>query len=176
MGADLYITSRYQALQDRYQADCEAAVTRRNRARTSGEHERAQAEVNRLFSAMHPEGAYHRDAYNSFSLVAQLGLSWWRDVAPRLEDDDSLPLVDVQWLLDEVCSRRLSCQVEPTEEQAMAAEVIAELGGSRSTSTKVETLESYSAEDVQWFVSRKAALIQFLETALELGEKPVCSL
>jgi hypothetical protein len=108
--------------------------------------------------------------------LAQLGLSWWRDVAQRLEADDSLTLADVQWLLGEVRSRRLTCQPEPTEEQAMAAEVIAELGGNHSTSTKTETLQSYSADDVEWFVSRKAALITFLETAIALGEKPVCSL
>jgi len=132
--------------------------------------------VSRVFELLHPPSAYFRDAYSRFSVLAQLGLSWWRDVAPRLEEDDSLPIEDVNWLLDEVRSRRLTCQPEPTEEQAMAAEVIAELGGQRQMSTRAETLQSYSAEDVAWFVARKAALIQFLETALELGEKPVCSL
>lgn len=176
MGADLYIQSNYNRLQQQYQGDFELAVAKRDRAKTASEHDKAQREVSRLYDLMHSPECYFRDPYNRWCLLAQLGLSWWRDVAPRLEQDDSLPLDDVRWLLDEVRSRRLTCQPEPTEEQAMAAEVIAELGGSRSTSTKAETLHSYSADDVEWFVARKAALITFLESALERGEKPVCSL
>jgi len=176
MGADLYIQSRYNRLQQRHQRSFELAVARRNEAKTSSEHDRAQREVSRLYDAMHSPECYHRDPYNKWGLLAQLGLSWWRDVAPRLEEDDSLPLEQVRWLLDEVASRRLTCQPEPTEEQAMAAEVIAELGGSRSTSTKAETLESFTSQDIEWFLTRKLALIRFLKTALELGEKPVCSL
>lgn len=176
MGADLYIQSNYDRLQQQHQRDFELAVAKRDKARTAAEHHRAQREVSRLYDAMHSPDAYIRDGYNKWCVLAQLGLSWWRDVAHRLEEDDSLPLEDVKWLLDEVRNRRLTCHPEPTEEQAMAAEVIAELGGNRSTSTKGETLESFTAQDVEWFLSRKLALIQFLETALELGEMPVCSL
>lgn len=176
MGADLYIQSNYARLQRQYQGEFELAVATRDRAKTATEHDRAQGEVSRLYDAMHSPDAYFRDGYNKWCVLAQLSLSWWRDVAPRLEEDDSLPLDDVRWLLDEVRTRRLTCQPEPTEEQAMAAEVIAELGGQGHTRTKAETIQSYSAEDVEWFLSRKAALMTFLETALELGEKPVCSL
>lgn len=176
MGADLYIRNNYDRLQRQHQREFELAVAKRDKAKTSSEHDRAQREVSRLYDAMHSPDAYFRDGYNKWNLLAQLDLSWWRDIAPRLEADDSLPLVEVRWLLDEVRTRRLTCQPGPTEEQSMAAEVVAELGGSRSTSTKAETLQSYSALDVEWFVARKALLITFLETALELGEKPVCSL
>lgn len=176
MGADLYLRSNYDRLQNQHQHHFEAAVTKRDNAKTSCEHDKAQREVSRLYEAMHSKEAYFRDGYNKWCLLAQLSLSWWRDVAPRLEEDDSLPLDDVRWLLDEVRSRRLTCQPEPTEEQNMAAEVIAQVSGQRQTSTQAETLQTYSAEDVEWFVARKAAFITFLETALELGEKPVCSL
>lgn len=176
MGADLYIQSNYDRLQQQHQRDFELAVAKRDKAKTSSEHDRAQREVSRLYDAMHSPDAYFRDGYNKWNVLAQLDLSWWRDVAPRLEEDDALPLDQVRWLLHEVRTRRLTCQPEPNEEQAMAAEVIAELGGSRSTSTKAETLLSFSSEDVEWFLARKLALIHFLETALALGEKPVCSL
>ncbi|MBX3109955.1 MAG: hypothetical protein KF743_12290 [Fimbriimonadaceae bacterium] len=176
MGADLYLRSNYDRLQQQHQRGFELAVAKRDKAKTSSEHDQAQREVSRLFDLTHSPECYHRDPYNKWGLLAQLGLSWWRDVAPRLEEDDSLPLDDVSWLLGEVRSRRLTCQPEPTEEQSMAAEVMAQVSGQKHTSTRAETLQTYSAEDVQWFVSRKAALIRFLETALELGEKPVCSL
>lgn len=176
MGADLYLRSTYDRLQRQHQCAFELAVSKRDTAKTSSEHDQAQREVSRLYDLMHAPDAYFRDPYNKWCMLAQLRLSWWQDVAPKLEDDDSLPLEHARWLLDEVRSRRLTCQPEPTEEQAMAAEVIAELGGNHSTSTKTETLQSYSADDVEWFVSRKAALITFLETAVALGEKPVCSL
>ena len=176
MGADLYLQSTYDRLQQQHQREFELAVAKRDKAKTAAEHDRAQREVSRLYDLMHSGDAYYRDSYNKWCMLAQLQLSWWRDVAPRLEEDDSLPLDDVRWLLEEVRSRRLTCQPEPNDEQAMAAEVVAELGGSRSTSTKAETIQSYSSEDIEWFVLRKAALMTFLETALELGEKPVCSL
>lgn len=176
MGADLYIRSNYDRLQQTHQRDFELAVTRRDKAKTASENDRAQREVSRLYEAMHSNDAYFRDGYNKWCLLAQLDLSWWQDVAPKLEEDDSLPLDGVRWLLGEVRSRRLTCQGQPTEEQAMAAEVIAQVSGQRLTTTKAETLESFSGEDVEWFVARKLALIQFLETALVLDEKPVCSL
>lgn len=176
MGADLYIRSSYDRLQQQHQRDFELAVARRDKAKTSTEHDRAQREVSRLYGAMHSPDAYFRDGYNKWCVLAQLDLSWWQDVAPKLEEDDSLPLIEVTWLLDEVRSRRLTCQGQPTEEQVIAAEVIAQVSGQRQRSTQAETLQTYSAEDVEWFVARKAALIAFLETALELGEKPVCSL
>ncbi len=176
MGADLYIQSNYDRLQRQHQHEFELAVAKRDKAKTASEHDRAQREVSRLYDAMHSPECYFRDPYNKWCMLAQLRLSWWQDVAPKLEEDDSLPLDDVRWLLDEVRSRRLTCQPHPTEEQALAAEVIAELGGGRSTSTKAETLTEFDADSVEWLVGRKVALIRFLETALELGEKPVCSL
>lgn len=176
MGADLYIRSNYDRLQQLHQRQFELAVAKRDKAKTALQHDQAQREVNELYAAMHPDCAYHRDGYNRFSLLAQLGLSWWLDVAVRLEVDDTLGLDSVKWLRDQVRTRRITCQVEPTEEQAIAAEIVGELEGSHSTIRSAETLTAYSADDIEWFVGRKQALITFLQTALDLGEPPVCSL
>ena len=173
MGADLYILPNYNALQARLQPQFEAAVKRRDAAKSTSARKEAQSEVERLFDEAHPPTAYFRDAYNSHCLLAQLGLSWWHDVAPRLTEDDHLPLKDVQSLLHEVMNRRLSCQSKATYEQQVASEVMAKVAGGDAT---VLVKETYTAEDVQWFVSRKQALITFLKTALDLGTPPVCSL
>ncbi len=173
MGADLYIESNFNALQGRLKPEFEAAVKRRDAAKsTKGRHE-AQREVEQLFDEAHPPTAYFRDSYNSSSLLAQLGLSWWKDVAPRLTESGALRLADVRRLLDVVRHRRLSCQSNATYEQQVAAEVISKVAGGSAT---VVVKDAFTADDVEWFVWRKQALITFLVTALELGEEPVCSL
>jgi len=173
MGADVFLESNYNTLQARLQPEFEAAVKRRDSVRSTKARDEAQAEIVRIFDAMHPPTAYFRDAYNSHCLLAQLGLSWWHDIAPRLTEDDHLPLSDVRWLLDEVRDRRLSCQTSPTYEQQVTREVMAKVAGGR---VQVDQRITYSAEDVEWFVSRKQALITFLQTCLALSEAPVASL
>jgi hypothetical protein len=172
MGADLYIESNYNALQARLQPLFEAAVKRRDAAKSTKAREEAQEEIARIYDAMHPPTAFFRDPYNrSNCLLAQLGLSWWHDVAPRLTEQDHL--VEVQWLLDEVRNRRLTCQANPTYEQRVTLEVMSQVAGG---SAQVDQRGNYTADDVQFFVRRKQALITFLQTALDLGEPPVCSL
>ena len=173
MGADLYNLPGYNMLQVRFQPQFEAAVKRRDVAKSTKAREEAQSEVERLFDEAHPPTAYFRDAYNSHCLLAQLGLSWWHDVAPRLTEDDHLPLSDVQWLLLEVRNRHLTCQTSPTYEQQVTSEVMAKVAGGDAP---VLVKDAYTAEDVQFFVHRKQALITFLQTALDLGTPPVCSL
>lgn len=175
MGADLYIESNYNSLQSQHGHEFQDAVNRRDKAKTLKARNQAQTDVERLFDATHVPSAYFRDAYNSSCLLAQLGLSWWNDVAPRLTEDDHLPLAEVAWLLGQVRERRLSCQTAATEEQQAAADVIAKVSG-KSATPQVTLKATYSAEDVEWFVTRKATFIMFLQTAIELGEEPVCSL
>lgn len=173
MGADVFLESNYNMLQGRLQPDFEAAVMRRDSARSTKARDEAQGEIARIFDAMHPPTAYFRDAYNSHCLLAQLGLSWWKDIAPRLTEDDHLPMRDVEWLLEEVRNRRLTCQSKATYEQQVTSEVMAKVAGG---SVQVDQRAAYTSDDVEWFVSRKASLITFLQTALELREWPVCSL
>ena len=173
MGADLYNLPGYNMLQARFQPQFEASVKRRDAAKSTKAREEAQSEVERLFDEAHPPTAYFRDAYNSHCLLAQLGLSWWHDVAPRLTEDDHLPLRDVEWLLEEVRNRRLSCQSKATYEQQVTSEVMAKVAGGSPLAIVKET---FSASDVEWFVGRKQALITLLVTAVELGQPPVCSL
>lgn len=172
MGADLYIESTYNALQARLQPQFEAAVRRRDAAKSTKARDEAQAEVARIFDAMHPPTAFFRDAYSSNCLLAQLSLSWW-DIALNLTEDGHLPLSEVKRLLSEVRNRRISCQTSPTYEQQVTLEVMTQLAGG---SVQIDQKVAYTADDVEWFVFRKQALITFLQTALDLGEPPVCSL
>lgn len=175
MGADVYLRSEYDRLQKLHQGDFELAVAKRDKAKTPAEQNEAQREVERIHAMMHEKG-YFRDPYNKFSLFGQLQLSWWRDLAPRLLPDDSLPLESVRFLLEEVRSRRLTCQVHPTEEQAIASEILAALTESDSVSTRPEVIETYSASDLEWFLQQKRRLIRLLQDCIDRNEKPICSL
>ena len=173
MGCDIFLETAFVKLSNELQPEFQQALKRRDAAKTLKQRNAAQAEVERIFDAMHPPTAYFRDPYSGSCLLAQLSLSWWRDVAPRLTTDDHLPLGDVQWLLDEVRNRRLTCQTLPTYEQQVTLEVMAQVAGG---GVQVDQRVTYSAEDVEWFVSRKQALITFLQTCLALSEAPVASL
>jgi hypothetical protein len=124
---------------------------------------------------MHPASAYFRDSYNGYSLLAQLGLSWWRDVLPKLDEHDQLPLSDVRWLLEEVRSRLLFCESSMSSEQEVAVQLVAGFSGSNGNSG-IPDQHEFSAEDVEYFIGRKMALFLFLQTSLDKGEEPVCSL
>ena len=176
MGADLFLRSEFDRLQQEHQSDFEFAVAKRDRARTPGEHDRAQGEVSRIHDLMHPPSAYFRDPYNKWSLLAQLGLSWWNDISPLLDLEDRLPLEKVEWLRREVLIRRLHGQGRPTFEQIVASEAIAEVCGDRSGGAKPDVIASYTANDLEWFVTKKAALLVFLGEALRVAEPPVFSL
>jgi hypothetical protein len=45
-----------------------------------------QSQVTRWWNKMYPEKYYFRDSYNDSSIMWQLGLSWWKDVIPKLKD------------------------------------------------------------------------------------------
>lgn len=173
MGADLYIESNYNALQARLQPQFEAAVRHRDAAKSTMGREEAQREVEQLFDEAHPPTAYFRDSYG-ISLLATLDLSWWRDLAPKLTEDDHLPLDGVRWLLGEVRRRRINPPSSLTYEQAVTAEIVERLGA--DAASQVAVRDNFTADDVEWLVSRKQALIVFLETCVELSEAPVCSL
>lgn len=169
----MYLEKSFTKLNNELQPQFQRALKRRDAAKTLKQRNAAQAEVDRIFDAMHPPTAYFRDPYNSHCLLAKLGLSYWRDIAPKLTEDGHLLISDVQRLLFEVHNRRLTCQTSPTYEQQVTLEVMTHVAGGSPLAIVKET---FSASDVEWFVGRKQALITFLKTCLELSEAPVCSL
>jgi hypothetical protein len=175
MGADLYIESTYSSLQAQYQSKFEAAIKLRNSAKSEKQKLNAQHQIEKLYDVMHPASAYFRDSYNSYSLLAQLGLSWWRDVLPKLDDNDRLPLKDVKWLQDEVRTRLLFYESSISSEQEVAVQLVAGFSGSNGNSG-IPDHHEFSAEDVEFFIGRKMALLHLLTTSLDKMEPPFCSL
>lgn len=173
MGADLYLTKIYEANRTSVEPQFkEATAIRDSFPRDSLEYNQAQIEVEHWFDKMSSVG-YYIDPYTSDSLLAQLGLSWWQDVLPLLNENDELSLKDAKWFLSEIRNRRIECQRMVTVEQELASSVMSSVARSVATS-RVES--PYEADEVQFFVERKLQLIRFLSQAIETRQAIVCSL
>jgi hypothetical protein len=92
-----------------------------------------------------------------------------------LDAHDQLPLSDVRWLLEEIRCRLLFCQSSVSREQEAASRLVAGLSMS-SENSEIPYQRQFSAEDVEYFLGRKMALILFLQTSLDKMEPPICSL
>jgi hypothetical protein len=109
MGADLYRTG-HDAIHDAIKPQWDALIQERNTLIDIWEHiakphelaavnavpwiaERPYPEhirdiisqVDAMWDAMYPPSHYFRDSYNDWSLLAQIDLSWWRDVGALLD-------------------------------------------------------------------------------------------
>jgi len=173
MGADLYLTNIYEANRTSIEPQFKEAVAIRDSyPRDSLEYHQAQIEVEHWFDKMSSVG-YYFDPYTSDSLLAQLGMSWWQDVLPLLNENDELSLKDAKWFLSEIRIRRIECQRMVTVEQELASSVITSVATS-ATISKVGS--PYDADEVQFFVERKLQLIRFFIQAIETRQVVVCSL
>ncbi len=91
MGADVYLHSRFDDNKRKHSPAFDAAASARDLAANSGKKERAeklQQEVEAAHDGIYAPDGYFRDSYNKSSLLWQLDLSWWRDVA--LDEDGFL--------------------------------------------------------------------------------------
>jgi hypothetical protein len=93
MGADLYIQSFHTKNQLQYRPAFEQALRARDLAvdqKDDAKIDAAQKEVERLWDLVNGDDGYFRDSYNGTSVMNFLGLSWWLNVIPMLDDDGKL--------------------------------------------------------------------------------------
>jgi hypothetical protein len=157
MGADLYIRSISDKARAEHKPAFEKAVAQRDRVKTRRAQKAAQARVEAAYDRMYGQG-YFRDSYNPSSLAWALGISWWRDVVPQL-DDESMLSVELTRVLRE---RIAAATVAPDEEQL-------------ANCLKFEDMKSRD-DVVAYFEKERKALLAFLDTAIELNEPIYCSL
>ena len=149
MGADLYLESLFNPNQKKWQQPFEDAVVARN-ALTEGtpEYALAQEEVSQCFEKMYGVG-YFRDPYNSSTLLALFGLSWWQDISPLCDDRGYLGADDAHIFLEMLTERALTFH---------------------------DALVKRPAHEVDYFESEYEELRRFLSQAIELREAILCSL
>lgn len=169
--ADLYQSTFTSELEQCEHQLLDAIQRREETTPNSVQYIRAQDNVELINEHLCCVGRFS-DPYSNCSLLAQLGLSWWKDVGPRLDCEDRLHLSDISWLLDEVRGRRLTCQESLSEEQACAYETADGPGAACADILP----RAFSLQDVQYFVSKKLAFLCFLADAVATGEPIVCSL
>jgi len=148
MGADLYIASDIELLHKRLTPLFEDAVQERNKIedKDSREYELASEKVSGLYNELYPDTCYFRDSYNPSSVMWALGLSWWTDVIPMLDDEGNLSSEKVEELVSMIKDRTINLRSDQEE--------IGE----------------------EYFSERKEALLKFLQQSVSRGEPVECSL
>ena len=162
MGADLYIGSLHEKAVEKYQPLIDKAVGKRDKATTDKEKERWQKEVDRLWEEQNQD-SYFRDSYNDSSLLWQIGLSWWGDITPLLNEERYLPLAKVKWFLEKVKVWEVPAPKDLKFKGPFPA------GDDRPSDQELKDWHEY-------FVKKKRRLEEFLIRCLELEESPSCSL
>jgi hypothetical protein len=176
MGADLYLSSVFDANKAKHEPAFKAAVAKRDALpRGSDAANLAQKEVNAAYNAMMGRG-YFRDCYNSGGLFAQMSLSWWKDVVPMLDDEGNLPIPKARELLERVTAEPLTLGAIPTTDE------VQKVGQLFSALTANSGLTVEAGRDVPDETQRaeyeawRDALVALLTESIMLNEPLYCSL
>ena len=175
MGANLYIPSEADKAYRENVARFDFAVKNRDTAKElddAEDYKQWQEQVELAYRAMYPLHATWWDPYNKWSLMAQLGIDWAGLKYYIVDHGDGcastfLDQANVKSLMALVAERRLGEDYAETSGNQLANMAMSLLGvSSPGPSVKGQM----SAEDLEYFLERKKALLAFLQHALDLGE------
>ena len=182
MGADIYLRSVFEPNFEKHKPLFDEAVKLRDAVvpglgesyQACGERQTScQQKVEEIYELMYDAG-YFRDPYNENSTLSLLGLSWWDDITPRLENGLLQPK-DCKWLYDTLLNRLIGECTVHTAEMKLTQGIVSTLSGVKIEGTKVE-VSAMPAEEIAWHQSKKTKLLQLLAQAIELNEPLLCSL
>ena len=98
---------------------------------------------------------YYRDSYNSGSVLWAMGLSWWTDVLPMLDDEGTLNKEGIETFLELIEDKPLSVSSDFIEHMP----------------------DEWGHDDaMQYLQKEQDSLISFLKKALETEDTLSCSL
>lgn len=171
MGADLYRKSITDAADKKWLPIFEEAVKNRDemikRLEASGKTNAQacktkmvkiyQKQVSEAYENMSPEEGYFRDSYNTTSVLARVGLSWWADVVPMQDDNGNLTPDALTHLADLI----EKAEINPLTQEEFD-----------KNCDKSETIESWNA----YFATNRDRLVKFLRSAAEANEPVYASL
>ncbi len=170
MGADIYLNSKFNKNFEAVAKEIEEAEKLFKVTAPQSIMDTANDEENAFDAMMVPllekqySVGYFRDAYNSHSLLGNLGLSWTQEVFDKL-DDGMLSVENCKWLLQEINNRRIGEKV--TKEPIVAR--LNNLFGDTNSTIELD------AEKIEYLVKKKSKLVNLLQDAIELNEPLYCS-
>ena len=158
MGADLCISKVFEDNSKKYKPLFDSAVALRDSAKPELEAQ-AQEIVSYFYDRMYSAG-YFRDSYNSSSLFAVIGLSWW-----RLADDYKLNAKG-QWTIKQCTAIR-----QLIAEHIAACPSLQSFDGFISHSPKAfgggEIFPDNTRQEVfEYFTSKAKDILEFFDTAI----------
>lgn len=160
MGADLYLTG-FGENKKKYQSLLDEALTKRDEARMAGNTQEAEhwkKEIERLNDLIYGE-YYFCDSYNSSSVACAMGISWWRDIVPLLNENSNL------------CGEKLEAVIAMVEEKQISPAVELKLENCVDADT-TEGRERWR----QYFVEERERLLTFLKNGRKNSTGIMCSL
>ena len=90
MGADLYISEAYEGRLKQMKPKLDESLQiLKTLTRGTIDYRQEEEKYHNLLYKLH-DGIYFRDSYNCESIAWSLGLSWWDDVYPMLDNENKL--------------------------------------------------------------------------------------
>jgi hypothetical protein len=163
MGADIYLESVTEKARAKYEPLFKRAVARRDHAKGEEAQRKAQKSVMRYYGLMSPADGYYRDSYNPSAFLWLIGLSWWSDVTPMLEEG-YLPIAKAQELLDMIERRPVTLERVTAHLRAL------------NENDKVGGINGKPADWLKRWQQDKQDLCTLLRKSIELNEPLLCSL
>lgn len=170
MGADIYLRSKFDSNFESVQVEIEEVYKLFDMTADSsimdmadGDKDKFQEMIQPLFNKAYSVG-YFRDSYNSSNLLSQLGLDWWKDIIPKL-DNQCLPIEHCKWLLEEIKNRRIG--------EETVSNPIENIHKRLGLETQEKSLDS---DTLKYFVEKKIELCNLLQDAITINEPLYCSL
>jgi hypothetical protein len=161
MGADLYINKLRRPVQAEWQPKFDAAVAQRDSAQDAAGKDAGQKLVDEAYEKLFGGDHYFRDSYNGTSILARLGLSWWRDLQPDVEYVEGDPATEIN-VSAEAC-RKLRDQIAAAEYKPVTFDSL------KAEHCTVDYRENSPARWNQFFSEKRDRLIAFLDRAIEHG-------
>ena len=152
MGADLYMNKRYKKRLQKMKPQLDKAFQRLGFL-TQGtiKYQREKERYLNLLDELH-EGIYFRDAYNHQSVMWALGLSWWNDVLPLLDQENKLSVCKTHELVKMIKFKNIEVS-----------------HGLLKHSLSMEAAKSL-------LNNKRINLLSFLSTSIKIDEEIYCSL
>ena len=145
MGADLYMNKAYDKRMEEHRASLDEL----------GKHP-SHEELEPLYDKIYKQGdVYFRDSYNSGSVMWAMGMSWWDDVVPMLDQDGNLSHEDTLKLVNKITDAPINVSADFLENMP----------------------DEWTIDDAQKYLrEEQQKLVGFLMRAVETDDTVGCSL